>query len=401
MDATWQPYCWAGAAGLRVGLRELKSLAPPSAGRLPNRLRGLVGESKMADLRSVAEAASNAHDADIYFYSGPIEDAGFGELAGAVTSGAKSGRDRAILILVTSGGSANAGYQIARLMQKMYAEFWLYCPSRCKSSGTLVAIGAHRLIMDSFSELGPLDVQLLKEDEIGARKSGLLARSTFDALADEAFRLYERLMINIKVKSQSLVSFKLASQLAAEMSSKLLSQVYAQISPDIVGNEKRDLDIAIQYGLRLGIISQNINSHTVEHLVQCYPSHDFIIDDDEARQWFTNVDFPSEELYRLVGALGPMAFNEADDPCVVALSAEDTFEDEQDEEAEEASGDAADSPGAAEMGDRGAGDQSGDTVSAGSQLSGDGSEKDAAPEGVQDSDRKARAPSPVKDLGGS
>ncbi|MGA2951771.1 MAG: hypothetical protein ABSD80_06000, partial [Caulobacteraceae bacterium] len=123
---------------------------------------------------AVAAAASEKHDADIFLYSGPIEDTGYGSLASAIAKAGKP-RSRAILILVTNGGSANAAYQIARLMQKMYDEFLLYCPSRCKSAGTLVAIGAHRLIMDSFSELGPLDVQLLKEDEIGARKSGLLA----------------------------------------------------------------------------------------------------------------------------------------------------------------------------------------------------------------------------------
>lgn len=292
----------------------------------------------MIELKEAAIAASEKHEADIFLYTGPIEDSGYGQLAQAVTASAKSGKPKAILILVTNGGSANAGYQIARMMQKMYDEFWLYCPSRCKSAGTLIALGAQRLIMDNFSELGPLDVQLLKEDEIGARKSGLLARSTFEALSEEAFNLYERLMINIKVKSKSLVSFKLASQLAADMSANLLSSVYAQVSPDIVGNEKRDLDIAVQYGKRLGEVSQNINSHTVEHLVKCYPSHDFIIDDDEARVWFNNVDFPSEELYGLVGALvnvfGPIAYEEADEPIVLPLSDSSFFDDENDKDTE-------------------------------------------------------------------
>lgn len=285
----------------------------------------------MNALKALADAAAEKHDADIFLYSGSIDDHGYGLLARAVTQGSST-RSKAILILVTNGGLANAGYQIARLMQKMYDEFLLYCPSRCKSAGTLVALGAHGLIMDSFSELGPLDVQLLKEDEIGARKSGLLARSTFSALSEEAFSLYERLMISIKVKSKSLVSFKLASQLAADMSSNLLSQVYAQISPDIVGNEKRDLDIAVQYGRRLGEVSQNINAHTVEHLVKCYPSHDFIIDDDEARLWFNSVELPSEELYHLVGALGPVTYGEADETVVLPLTADGIFDEDDDDE---------------------------------------------------------------------
>jgi len=344
----------------------------------------------MAELKAAAQAAADKHEADIYLYSGPIEDAGFGRLAGAVTAeGSGSGRSRAILILVTNGGSANAGYQIARLMQKMYSEFWLYCPSRCKSAGTLVALGAHRLIMDNFSELGPLDVQLLKEDEIGARKSGLLARSTFSALSEEAFDLYERLMISIKVKSKSLVSFKLASKLAADMSSKLLSEVYAQISPDIVGNEKRDLDIAVHYGLRLGKVSQNINSHTVEHLVKCYPAHDFIIDDDEARDWFNNVDVPSEELYSLIGALGRLAFEEADDPVVLPLTADGFLSDEDhDDEEGEDKGDASHDSGKAAVGDGGSTDQPSNRGETGSAAG--GCDESDAPPGLRDSAGKVR-----------
>ncbi len=321
----------------------------------------------MDDLERVTVAASEAHDADIFVYSGPIDDRGFAQLAAAVTMCAGNGHERAILILVTNGGSANAGYKIARMMQRMYGEFWLYCPRYCKSAGTLVAIGAHRLIMDNFSELGPLDVQLLKEDEIGARKSGLLAKSTFAALSEEAFKLYERLMISIKVKSDSLVSFKLASQLSADMASKLLSQVYAQISPDIVGNEKRDLDIAVHYGHRLNDISDNAkDAHTVEHLVQCYPSHDFIIDDDEARTLFDNVDVPSSELYELVVEVGPVAFNEAEKPFVLALTAPNAFEDDDDEDQDSAAG--TDASGAVEVDDSGEGDQRGDSASFASSI---------------------------------
>jgi hypothetical protein len=319
----------------------------------------------MDELRNAARAASDAHEADIFMYSGPIDDDGFAKLAASVTACAGNGRNRAILMLVTSGGLANAGYRMARLLQNMYPEFWLYCPRYCKSAGTLVAIGAHRLIMDSFSELGPLDVQLLKEDELGARKSGLLAKSTFEALSEEAFKLYERLMLSIKMRSQSLVSFKLASSLAADMSSKLLAQVYAQISPDTVGNEQRDLDIAVQYGVRLDSFSDNASSgHTVYHLVRCYPSHDFIIDDEEARELFDNVDVPSVELYRLLGELvgefGGIVLNEAEEPIVVPLTAKAFLEDD-DDDSEDSAVDS-DAGGALEVDDSGGADQRGDST---------------------------------------
>ena len=136
-------------------------------------------------LISAIQAAESEYDADIFLYSGEIEERGLGVLIECVANNAS--RENAILILATNGGSANAGYQIARFMQEQYDNWHLCCPGKCKSAGTLVAIGAQSLIMDIHSELGPLDVQLIKQNEIALRKSGLLAKSSFDAMADAAF----------------------------------------------------------------------------------------------------------------------------------------------------------------------------------------------------------------------
>ena len=46
-------------------------------------------------------------------------------------------------------------------------------PRYCKSAGTLIALGASALYMDDRSELGPLDMQVTRGDEIGAMRSGL------------------------------------------------------------------------------------------------------------------------------------------------------------------------------------------------------------------------------------
>lgn len=287
------------------------------------------------ELKAIARAAVKAADADIILYSGPIEDDSLAEVAEAVTE-AFSGRERCILILATNGGSANGAFQIARFFQRTYEEFVLYCPGQCKSAGTLVALGAHVLIMDQFSELGPLDVQIAREDEIGMRKSGLLATSTFEALAEQTFKMYEHLMMSIKYKSSGQVSFKLASQLAATMTAETVGQLYAQMNPDVIGSERRSLLIAKRYGDMLAEDSGNTtNKHTVSHLVSCYPSHDFVIDDTEARRWFKHVYLPTEELYALTAALGGVAQTGSHETIVLPLHFE---EDEEDVDAEPVAG---------------------------------------------------------------
>jgi hypothetical protein len=203
----------------------------------------------------------------------------------------------------------------------MYPEEFIVCaPSTCKSAGTLIALGASRLLLDFFCDLGPLDVQLFKQNEIGARKSGLLAKSSFEALSDAAFQLYEALMMGITMRSGGLVSFKLASELSAAMAGQMLAPVFGQINPDVVGSENRDLNIALHYGIRLIDYSQNATIGTVSRLVHEYPSHDFIIDNDECKELFKNVEVPSERLYRVLGYIGGSAYDEASSTLVLGLT---------------------------------------------------------------------------------
>jgi hypothetical protein len=170
-----------------------------------------------------------------------------------------------------------------------------------------------------------------REDEIGARKSGLLTRSAFESLAEVSYELYEQFMLRITMSSGGLVSFKLASELSASMASNLLSAVYAQINPDVVGNDFRDLNVALQYGIRLIRNAGNADLSTVLHLVNHYPSHDFIIDNEEASELFQNVDQPEEELYSLIGYLGEIAYNEPDVPDVRPLTIRPVEEGERDD----------------------------------------------------------------------
>lgn len=278
----------------------------------------MIAGVEKGELLKAVLAASDDYDADIFVYSGSIDDDGLGKIAAAIAD--HKNRKNGVLILTTNGGLPNSAYQIARLFQKSYDEFILCAPAMCKSAGTLIALGCHSLLVDMFSELGPLDVQLAKQNEIAARKSGLLSKASFDALGGAAFDLYERLMISITIKSSGMVSFKLASELAATMTGTLLSPVFAQMNPDVVGSEERDLDIALAYGKRLIENTGNASLPSVYKLVHGYPSHDFIIDDDEARELFAHVDVPSDALYEVIGSLRGLAYDEAREVTVFGLT---------------------------------------------------------------------------------
>lgn len=260
------------------------------------------------DLKSAENLARQigaAMAADVYLYNGPIDETHFGSLVVAVTSSKR--HSKALLVLVTNGGHANSAYRISRFFQDIYDEFIVYVPSYCKSAGTLVVVGAHKLIMSQFAELGPLDVQLMKSDEIGEIRSGLIGRSALASLNEQAFGMFEQSLLQIKRRSRGTVRFKSAAELAAELTVGLFAPIYEQINPINVGEDHRDLEVAIEYGTRLGRYSANVNEDAVRRLVHDYPSHDFVIDLTEARTLFRTVELPSAELYGLTGVLAELA----------------------------------------------------------------------------------------------
>src|SRR5262245_11961154 len=120
-----------------------------------------------------ANLAAAALDADVLLLNAGLDRSIAAQLIELVAK--RNRRQNVLLLLVTSGGDAHGAYQIARCLQTSYAKCLVFVTGYCKSAGTLVAIGAHELIVGSRGELGPLDVQMSKPDELMLRQSGLTA----------------------------------------------------------------------------------------------------------------------------------------------------------------------------------------------------------------------------------
>jgi hypothetical protein len=224
----------------------------------------------------------------------------FPEVMGCVNHFRK--HDKVVLILVTYGGSANAAYRTARFLQTVYDDVVAFLPAECKSAGTLLVTAANSVIISPFGEIGPLDVQLLKRDELAGRRSGLTTRSALEDLKTHSFDLFEHFMTEIIKKSGTAVSFRTAADVAARVTSRLLSRIYEQINPDALGQDYRDLSIALRYGERLNRKFSNLKKDALTQLVYEYPSHDFVIDLEEAKELFQRVELPTPALMRLVSS---------------------------------------------------------------------------------------------------
>jgi hypothetical protein len=262
-------------------------------------------KAKTNNQAELANRAAQSTNADIYLYNGPIRDAGFSKVIAAVSP--PTNVSRAILLITTFGGDAAAAYRIARWFQRFYKEFILCPTSVCASAGTLLAIGANKLYMSPFSELGPLDVQLAKKNEIGERESGLVTQAALENLQQQAFDFWEHFMLQVKARSFGNISFEKCAEIASDVCGCVFSEVFSQLDPGALGQNARDMQVAVEYGTRLAKRGKNISAANIEHLVSHYPSHDFVINLEEAADLFEDVNVPPTEIGQLIVALGKKA----------------------------------------------------------------------------------------------
>ncbi len=133
----------------------------------------------VSDIRSQADALAAKIGADVLFYTGDITQAYWKQTVELVRK--RRRRSKVCLILVTPGGDPDAAFKIGRSLQEKYPDgVYSFISGWCKSAGTLLALASKRIYIGDFGELGPLDIQLAKPDEILEHGSGLLILSALN-----------------------------------------------------------------------------------------------------------------------------------------------------------------------------------------------------------------------------
>jgi hypothetical protein len=171
----------------------------------------------------------------------------------------------------------------------------------CKSAGTLLALCASELAFGCFGELGPLDTQIEKPNEIVGAESGLDLLQALNQITDSAFESFEQQMIGIIRHSSGAITTKVAAEIASSLTVGIFSPISEQVDPLRLGVVKRAIEIAQNYGNRLR--SKNVKKGTVEKLVSGYPAHGFVIDQSEAMELFDNVRSFEEGEIKIFSAI--------------------------------------------------------------------------------------------------
>ncbi len=215
--------------------------------------------------------------ADLFLLSGEIDYANTDKILHTIRDLTPERRNKnAAIFLTTFGGDADAAYRLIRGLKSSYREVTAYVFGYCKSAGTLIVIGADKIVVSDFGELGPLDIQMIKDDEL-TNTSGLCYYQEMTMLKAQAFRMFEYFFLEVKKRSNYAITTKTATEVGCKLATGILSPISAQIDPLRLGEVERSINIALHYGKRLGV-----DDETLGKLISDYPSHAFVIDYREA-----------------------------------------------------------------------------------------------------------------------
>lgn len=237
-------------------------------------------------------------DGEIFLYYGDISRDGYHEISGAYEA-IENKSERLCLVLITYGGDPDAAYRIARATNHHFNKVEILIPDICKSAGTLLCIGASKLIFGDRGELGPLDIQISKPDELHESMSGLDIIQAISALKTQVLDAFRSYLLDIRLGSR--IRTKTAAEIATQLADGFIAPIAARIDPLTLGEHQRAMQIAYDYGERLSSMAESLKPNALVRLVGSYPSHGFVIDRKEAADLFTDVvapEGPTNEIYR-------------------------------------------------------------------------------------------------------
>lgn len=260
-------------------------------------------------------ALADKFDADILGYFGDIQRPEDDWLYDSARK--RRRRKNVILVLTTRGGDPHVAYRISRGLQDLYntrpvkngpttakkkaAEqgcFTVMIVSKCKSAGTIISLGSSKVWMTPNAELGPIDVQLRKPDEVGERTSGLTPMQAMSVLENQSLSMFKRHFQQLRFDSELVFSTKMAAEIATTATVGLLSPIFSQIDPIRLAEVDRSMRISADYGERLGVL--NLKDAALQRLLAKYPAHGFVIDRLEAEDIFKEISDPPDEFEEFV-----------------------------------------------------------------------------------------------------
>ncbi|MEM8637915.1 MAG: ATP-dependent Clp protease proteolytic subunit [Cyanobacteria bacterium P01_G01_bin.54] len=231
------------------------------------------------NIHELLRQLSNSQKADLFLFSHDISEGTADEII-QIVKAQEEKKENAILFLTTNGGDPDAAFRIARYFKRTYEKFYVYVFGYCKSAGTLIVLGANSIVMSDFGELGPLDLQIYKDDDI-QRGSVLDIQQALDVIGAKGIEFFGYYIEEIVATGYEVITTRAAIDIASTIAVGLLSPISSPINPLKLGEMNRLAKVAAEYGERLSLEEPDL-VEAIASLIHDYPSHSFVIDFEEA-----------------------------------------------------------------------------------------------------------------------
>ena len=199
--------------------------------------------------------------------------------------------ERISLVLYTRGGDTLAGWSLVNLIKQFCSELEVIIPHKCHSTGTLIALGANKIVMTKQATLGPIDPSVntpLNPHVEGAPPD---SRVSVSVEGIQGFITLAREELGIKDE---------------EGLSEVLVELSKQVHPLVLGQVIRARG-QIQMLARRLIVNQVTDEEKVEEVISFLTSesgsHDYTISRREGRDLGLHVESPDDGLYSTIKAL--------------------------------------------------------------------------------------------------
>ena len=186
------------------------------------------------------------------------------------------------ILIHSPGGHVDIAYQMAKFFRGHCKKLNVLVPLYAKSAATALCLNADSIFMGEFAELGPLDVQV--EDELEKGKRSFPPLNEFKSMEFLKEHATEYLDFFTELLVDRGLSVKQALHEAIPGVVGIMNPLYGHIDPSKLGSYRRMLAEGEEYAKRLLNSVENENTDDlVQQLVWEYPSHNFVIDFDEAK----------------------------------------------------------------------------------------------------------------------
>lgn len=204
-------------------------------------------------------------------------------------------KEKIELFLYTRGGNLLTAYSIVKIIREYTQNFNVIVPFRALSAGTLIALGANKIVMTKLGQLGPIDPSTPNIFNPIINPAGNLSdiinnRKLISVEDVQAFLNLSKDRVGLQETNQQLEVFK---------------ELTKSIEPLALGNVNRvyaESRLMAKELLSLHITGEN-KSEKIDSIIKTFSetyTHNFIITRDNAEKFGLNIEKPDNEQEAII-----------------------------------------------------------------------------------------------------